>query len=88
LQLQIPFLPSTIHTFFQLLAHFEKRQLLWCNLNLLAGFGVSPGLPPVFFNEKGTKAPDFNSVPLCQRLANFIEKQLYDRFSFRFGQVV
>jgi hypothetical protein len=56
--------------------------------NLLTGFGIPAGISTVFFNEKGTKAPDFNPVPLCQRLGHFIEKQVNDRLSFRLGKVV
>jgi hypothetical protein len=68
-------LPSTIHPLLQLLANLEKRQLLPRNLNLLTGFWVSTGVGPVFFNEKGTKTPDFNSFPFCQRLGYLIEKK-------------
>jgi hypothetical protein len=78
-------LRSPINLFFLLLAHFKKRQLLWCNLNLLAGFGIPPGISPVFLNEKGTKSPDFNSVPLHQGIGHLIEKKGHDFFSFRSG---
>ena len=43
---------------------------------------------PCIFYEKGTKTPDFNSLPLCQCVGHFIEKQVNDRLSFRFEQVV
>ena len=73
-------LTSTIYPVLQLLTHFEKRQLLRCNLNLFAGFWVSSSVCLVFFDEKGTKTPDFNSIPFCQRIAHFIEKQGNDPF--------
>jgi hypothetical protein len=31
---------------------------------------------------------DFNSIPFCQCIGHFIEKQVNDRLSFRFGPVV
>ena len=79
---------STIHPFLELLARFEKRQLLRFDLNLLTGFWVPAGVWPVFLNEKGTKASDFNAIPLCQCVGHFIEKKVDDRLGFRFGQVV
>ena len=82
------FMISTIHPFLELLARFEKRQLLRFDLNLLAGFGVSAGVCLVFFNGKWTKTPDFNPIPFFQGSGYFIEKQGNDPFSFRSGQVV
>jgi len=79
---------STTHPFLQFLAHLEKRKLLRRNLNLFTGFGVPAGIPSVFFDEKRTNAPNFNSIPFCQCVNYLIEKQGQDFFSFRFGQVV
>jgi hypothetical protein len=83
-QLNPAFLISTIQPILELLAQLEKRQFFRSDFNLLPGFGISTSVSTLFFNEKGTKAPDFNSIPLCQRVGHFIEKQVYDRFSFRF----
>jgi len=58
----------------QLLAHLEKRQFFRLDINLLTGFGISAGVCPVFFHEKGRQTPDFNTVPLCQCLGHLIEK--------------
>lgn len=74
----------TIHPFLQLLARFEKRQFFRFDLNLLPCFGITAGIPTVFFNENGKQAPDFNSVSLCKRLGHFIEKKGHDLFSFGF----
>jgi hypothetical protein len=81
-------LHSTIHMILEVLAHLKKRKLLRRNFYQFACFWVLPGIPTVFLNGKGTKSQDFNSIPLCQRIGHFIEKQVYDRLSFRFGQVV
>ena len=83
-----PYLISPIHPFLELFAHLEKRQLLRCNLDLITGFGIPAGVCPVFFDEKGTQTPDFNAIPLCQRLGHLVEKKGYDPFSFGSGQLV
>ena len=59
----LTFGPSPIHPFLQLLAHLKIWQLFPRNLNLLPVFGISAGISTIFFKEKGTKTPDFNSSP-------------------------
>jgi len=72
----LPLLSSPIHPILQFLAHLEKRQFFRFDLYQFAGFWVPPGISTIFFHEKGTQTPDFNSIPLCQRIGHFVKKRL------------
>ena len=72
---------------FQLLAVFEKGQLLWFDLNLPAGFGIPAGVCVIRLDIKRAQSADFNTGTFGQRPVHFVEKDIDDRFRFGFGDV-
>ena len=71
-----------IHPFFQLVATFEKGQLLGFDLDRFACLRVVPGISIIVFDLESPKAPDLHPVIICKGIRHAVKSVLTTSLAF------